>query len=664
MKWVATKLLPILFSSLLFFIPLIVFPKTSELFEFNKMVVTYALTVLVVFAWLLKIVYYKKLIFRRTILDIPLILFLFSQIASTITSIDPTTSIFGYYSRLHGGLLSSVSYILLYWAFVSNMDKKAALKSVYYLLFSGVLVSAYAVAQHFGIDRQLWVQDVANRVFSTLGQPNWLAAWVVGVIPLAWALGLRLKNSPKSFLIWSGLSLLLLLTLLYTKSRSGLLGFIAADVIFWAVILRKNVKKALAWHILALAAAFLVGTVWTPSLKNLIKGSPRETISQEPGGTESADIRKIVWKGALEVWRANPIFGTGLETFAYSYYNFRPPEHNLTSEWDFLYNKAHNEYINFAANAGTIGLLTYIILLSSIIILFKRNIKNSRERILNLALLSGFSSILITNFFGFSVVPVAVIFFLFPALSVAISDSLQAIPKPNQKLLFTQLVGIAVLAATSCYFLFLISKYWYADLSYAKGRTLNDLGDPFLAEVYLKRAVMANPLPSVYYDELAASFAGQSLGSFESGNSQISRDLAKTAVRYSRIATDFSPRDVSLKKSQASLFIKLSESDPAYLEEAKNTLFEASLLAPTDAKIHYNLGLTLARLGRNEDAVPVLEKTVNLKPNYRDARFALALLYANENKFQDAREQLIYILRNINTQDPIVQQELEELPVK
>ncbi len=43
----------------------------------------------------------------------------------------------------------------------------------------------------------------------------------------------------------------------------------------------------------------------------------------DTGGTESGEIRKIVWKGALEVFRNNSVFGTGVETFAYSYYNYR-----------------------------------------------------------------------------------------------------------------------------------------------------------------------------------------------------------------------------------------------------------------------------------------------------------------------------------------------------
>src|SRR3989304_1389309 len=124
MRKALNKAIPILFSVLLFFVPLVVFPKTSELFEFNKMVLIYALTVIIVVFWVARMIYYQKVIFRRTILDIPLLLFVFSQVVSTITSIDPTTSLFGYYSRVHGGLLSCLAYALFYWAFFSNMNKK------------------------------------------------------------------------------------------------------------------------------------------------------------------------------------------------------------------------------------------------------------------------------------------------------------------------------------------------------------------------------------------------------------------------------------------------------------------------------------------------------------------------------------------------------------
>jgi len=94
----------------------------------------------------------------------------------------------------------------------------------------------------------------------------------------------------------------------------------------------------------------------------------------ESGGTESGTIRKIVWTGALRIWQANPknfLIGTGPETFAQAYYQYRPLEHNQTSEWELLYNKAHNEFLNYLVTTGILGLGSYIVLLISMARVFQ-----------------------------------------------------------------------------------------------------------------------------------------------------------------------------------------------------------------------------------------------------------------------------------------------------
>ena len=355
------KFIFILFAILLFFVPLILWPFTSEVFEFNKMVLVYILTTLIVAAWLTRGALVNKFIFHRTVLDIPLLIFIGSQFISTVFSIDPFTSWFGYYSRFNGGLLSVISYSLLYWAFVSNLDRKSALRTLYFILSSAVIVSIYGILERFGIDKTIWVQDVQNRVFSTLGQPNWLAAWLVTLIPIAWALTLnpklKIQNSKlylksKNFWVFFLTSILFFCTILFTKSRSGLLGFSVAYLVFWTLTFWKLKKEVFKPFIVIssslLVISLLIGTQFTPSISSLINHSSNQPISKsegpalETGGTESGKIREIVWKGALQVWLHYPIFGTGVETFAYSYYKYRPAEHNLVSEWDFIYNKAHN----------------------------------------------------------------------------------------------------------------------------------------------------------------------------------------------------------------------------------------------------------------------------------------------------------------------------------
>src|SRR3989337_2541715 len=179
------KIITFSFYILFFFTPLFWTASNFELFEYNKMVLVYLLTIIVTTAWLIKMIQEKSLILRRTPLDIPLLAFLLANILSTIFSIDPHTSIWGYYSRSNGGLLSLVSYLALYYALVSNFEAKQAVNFLKAAVFGGVAVALWAIPEHFGVSpscviltnqfgASCWVQDVQARVFATLGQPNWL----------------------------------------------------------------------------------------------------------------------------------------------------------------------------------------------------------------------------------------------------------------------------------------------------------------------------------------------------------------------------------------------------------------------------------------------------------------------------------------------------------
>ncbi|MFZ5845187.1 MAG: hypothetical protein ACOY0S_01830, partial [Patescibacteria group bacterium] len=103
-------------------VPLLLTPWNYELFEYNKMMAVYALTVLIVSAWLVKMVALKEIRVAKTPLDIPLLLFFSSQLLSSLFSLDRHISWFGYYSRFNGGMFSVISYVLLFYAFVSNRD--------------------------------------------------------------------------------------------------------------------------------------------------------------------------------------------------------------------------------------------------------------------------------------------------------------------------------------------------------------------------------------------------------------------------------------------------------------------------------------------------------------------------------------------------------------
>ena len=674
------KVIQTFFGLLFFTVPLVLWPYTSELFEFNKMIIVYIFTILIVATWVIRSISQRKFIFSRTILDIPLLFFLGSQLISTILSIDTTTSWLGYYSRFNGGFISMLCYSLLYWAFVSNVNKSSIPKLIRHTLVSAVLVSIYGVLEHLGIDKDVWVQDVQNRVFSTLGQPNWLAAWLVALLPITWFYTIENSKKKISFkkIIPYLLNLLFFVVLIFTGSRSGLLGFAVAVLVFWIFIFIRYkfrfLKEFIVVNLSILVCMGIFGTQLTPSVFSLIKKTQTEIqttevitgTALENGGTESGTIRKIVWEGAVETWKHYPVFGTGVETFAYSYYLFRPVAHNLTSEWDFIYNKAHNEYLNYLANTGTIGILAYLSLIGFSIyqILNLTKIKDPENDIkykdLGFAVLSGYVSILITNFFGFSVVPIQILFYLFPAfIFVLVNDEEQQDSKAN--ITTNQKIVNWIIICIAATLLFVTCRYWYADTLYAKGVNYDKVNRFDLSPTLLTKAIKLEPKQSLYYAEIAKAYTNLALAYNSEKDSTTASELTNAAVEYSNKAVDLSPANVNIKRMQFGVYVMLSSINTNYLFDAKDVLVSAINQAPSDAKLYYNLGLIYARIGQDDQATQTLAKAVELKPNYKDARLAYAILLINTKRDDEARPQLEYILTNLDPEDSMAKQYLEEI---
>jgi putative inorganic carbon (hco3(-)) transporter len=702
------------------------------------MITVYAFTVVILSIWLIKCIVEKRINFKRSLLDIPLIIFIASQLLSTLVSLDQRTSFLGYYSRFNGGFFSVVAYSILYWAYVSNMNSLRTINTLKVTFISAIIVAIWGIFEHFGrsfscllvppahsFDVSCWVQDVQNRVFATLGQPNWMAAWIVALIPLSWAFALtKYKNKINSFkgffnnqYYWIAVSALLFNALIFTKSRSGYLGFFSSLLVFFLllsikvtaskelIVRRYLAKRSLTIVSLIILLIIAFGTPWTPSANTLLYESEKPKVEEtkhsgtvlEVGGTESGEIRKIVWKGAIDVWKAYPVLGSGVETFAYSYYKYRPLEHNLVSEWDFLYNKAHNEYLNYAATTGTFGLISYLILISFSILAFlktitikydKKNIKQSQNNdliksnnsgvsnpdggnlsgdqdfsitVFGIALLSGYISILVTNFFGFSVVPVALSFFLFPAFAYTLNLSEeQTKPKPNT-LSIWQITMIVFVLTTAFYVLLSIFRYWQADYYYSLGRLHNQAGSYPGAREYLQKALDRSPNEAIYWDEYAKNEGYIALLFHEQAETELSYDFAQSADNASLKALHLSPANINLKRNRANIMARLSAIDPDYLISALQTLESAVSSAPTEAKLIYNLGLMHLRTGNVEKGANLVKQAVDMKPNYRDARYALALVLIEAEEYEAARVQLEYIVNYINPGDKAVIEELESL---
>lgn len=746
-KQLSLKLKKVIFflSNLLLVITPFLFTwVNTELFEFNKMMFVYLIVVLITGLWLGRMLIEQKPIFKKTALDWPLLAFVVSQAAAAAFSLHPRTSIFGYYTRFHGGLLSTLSYALIYWCLVSNFNFqqiKILLRSAF---LAAIGISLYAIPEKLGVSPSCilirgeasvncWVQDVRNRVFATFGQPNWLAAYLGMLIPCGVNFYLnqlqpkQSGNYKSSAGWWLLAAVILWIALLFTNSRSGLLGTALGLLIIIVVKLGRYLfkvrskkpgkflttcKKLSVPLLIFLATLLLIGTDFTPTLGSLasrirpadnqaketvkiVRTSARTTADENILITPSEKIRLIVWRGAVNVWRRYPFLGSGPGTFAYSYYLDRPMMHNLVSEWDFLYNKAHNELLNILATSGIIGLAGYLWLAGANLLMgLKLSLNQKKETDINLALalVGGITAFHVTNFLGFSTVMISVLWMLFaaalslmqlrqkqtqeektPAKSEAgqlVSSKTTALKKTgsNTKLSLFQYLTLFMLGLIQLHFIVGLGRIWTADYLYtqAKSKIAGLQYEDGVSQLQL--AVSLSPQEALFYDELASVYSQVAAEFYQLEDEQdTALEFAQLAKEASDKALALNPNHLNFHKSRSGIYTNLAAIDPDYLHKAKDALKQAQTLAPTDPKLVYQEGLITLAIGEQEEGISLIEQAIEMKPNYHQARYKLGEIFEDQENYPPALEQYQFILdylipgdRNLQEKVDKIQQKIEQ----
>lgn len=740
------KAIELVFYSLFITTPLAMHPHTSELFEFNKMWLVYIYSIIIFFLWGTKIIIERKFEVRRTPFDIFLLIFLASQIISTMISLDPHTSFWGYYSRFNGGLLSMLCYVLLYFAFSTNVlttDKDESLKKAGRMLLavfvSGILVSLWGFPSHFGfdptclafrgsLDVSCWTEAFQPkiRIFSTLGQPNWLAAFLLILVPISIAYALNAakkikKNEIFSYPLLTFIGFLLSTLLFYvdlgwTLSQSGFIGFWIGNIVFvllyTILVLKKysfSLKKIIgskSFRALIFIQILLVILTFTvrnpfqihlPSISDMGQNknesqakpnnpatngvpSPTPVVATQPaleaGITGSGEIRKIVWKGAIEIWKASPLIGSGVETYAFAYYKHRPAEHNLTSEWDYLYNKAHNEFLNYLATTGIFGLGSYLLFLVVFLIFSLKFLTSQLKKSvignpLLPALIGAFIGIQVSNFFGFSVVIVNLLMFLIPLFFWCLtkpSIKLFTLPKSSQDYITSEspgtgrIMSIIVLGIFCLYLIFFLINYWNADIHYGLGYNYNRINAFQEANPSLEKAVKMHGGEDLYKNELSVNLAALALLAAQQKDINTASQYATRAKELSDEVARDNPNNVVYWKARTRVMFSLAELSPTVLADSVAAIEKAAILAPTDAKVIYNQALIYDQIGKKAEALELLNKAIKLKINYRDAYYAKALFLSQQAETskeaseksslkQQSIDTLNFILQNISPSD-------------
>jgi putative inorganic carbon (hco3(-)) transporter len=354
------------------------------------------------------------------------------------------------------------TYILFALLSMQYAQRQQSLSTfLFWTLFVSGIVSLYAIVQTFGFDffewpLFEWEAKNQRRVCASLGNPDFLAGYLIALIPVTSILVIMKKG------IWRALLILLLLlqvaAMIFSYSRGGWVSLYLTFMILlssfmyinWvydpAIIQWKfNVKNVCLSLGLYLLTGLVVLILWWDKIQAAMFRLAKF------GEGASVATRPMFYKGALSMWMDAPIFGKGLGMFAHHFQHYRPKElTKYLSFKDFAVDHTHNEFLEILSETGLVGLLLYATLLILVTrFVWKTMLRiRTQESLILLGLWCGLFGILFHNLFTVTLrhTPTAFLFWLYLGVLVGYATSLQPIAPSPKTLLHGLLLCLLPLA--------------------------------------------------------------------------------------------------------------------------------------------------------------------------------------------------------------------------
>lgn len=384
---------------------------------------------------------YTKNIYMFVVISFLLLTYALGFVISDKASFSLTEIIYGLLSVLAAGALSAVNassvgviiqslalicyFILFYLLVVNTVRKEWELSALLYAaLLAALGAIIYGFLQYFGIAAG---GEGSNQMISTMGNKNYLA----GFITYLFFPGLALFTATKSNIlkIFSGIVLTSTFVILFPiASRGAWLGLIIGGLFALGGllfsrpfgILTENRTWLIAVIVLLIVSFFLVGA--PGPLNSVISQSAPEEGTGNSWGVLSPLLkpiyRQLVKKGGarIEDWyigwemlKDHPLTGIGLGNYKIKFGEYRSIFLNTKRGESFggyipRGAQAHNEYVQFAAETGIVGIFSVLFLLISLAWVGVKRIKKAtgdRKKIISIALFAGSAGFLIHSAVSF-----------------------------------------------------------------------------------------------------------------------------------------------------------------------------------------------------------------------------------------------------------------------
>lgn len=567
----------LILNTFLFLFPLFFLTTTREFFVTNKL---YLLSFTALFLFLVSgfhLLYSKKITWNPKSLDLPITVFI---VAVALSLVFSSTNKIQAILNPNFGLLMFLSLGVLYF-FLSRTKDLSTVLSLFRL--TGVMLSIFSIVFFFqpfkNVSLTLSWQFLKNPGFTPLGNQIDLA-------------------------IFLGFTLVINVYFLLGKTKNPMNRILITNYLF-----------------LVLNSLALFLTIYS-----LFKNPPL------------FPPFSLSWYGVLEVMKnfRTAVFGIGIDNFSQLFTKVKDLAYNQTELWSIAgFNVARNTIFHLVAEAGIIGLATFVFMLFTAL---KNTINHNSKQYIWL-----FAYLLICLFVF---PPTLVIFFLlFIVLSfIASIDSKHDYRETNLDdfpfLLYGLFLIIAGSVAVGGY---LLGRSYAAEYSFKQAA--DKLGENNIKEVYdnLRRARILNP----YQESYVLNFSQTNLIIADSiarkDPEKITETDRQTIAQAVQAAISEAKELVRLNPNKAVSFENLGNVYRNIIPIANgadvwtvSSYQRAIILDPSNPTYRLGLGGVYYLLGRYADAVKLFEQATSLKPDWPNAYYNLAWAYFQNQEFDKA----------------------------
>lgn len=602
------KLINWIIITLVFLLPLFFLPITTEFYIFNKQTLLIGITGIVAVLWLVKMALAQVLVFRRTTLDLPIILFALAYII--VSLVAAPNKVLAFTAPTGAGIILALTF--LYFIITNNLRPEIIRYLLYFLIASATLLGLVAVYQFLGFGEAIaTVPWLKNKLFTPAGEP------------------------------------LVLIPILIT-------GLALAAVFF----LKQFGEKGLTLTLFTGGASVVIAVGLILTIYLLLPG--KDTSLAMLSYPDS-------WAIGIEAFKRNPLVGVGPGNYLSAFNRFRPISFNNNNFWDFRFGNASSYPLELLTVGGLFLLATYLFLLIKALSLWLRSYRQRQEALL--PLLIGLVIVLALPWLlGINLLLLSFSFIFLAALaSVADQNQPARIPSKN----FSRIaLGIGlVLIILSFYFW---GGVYAADIAFRNSLTAlekNQGAQVYNAQV---RAISLNPYNPNYrraYSQtnfaLANSIAGQAELT-DQDRTNISQ-LIQQAIYEAKVATVLNPTEATNWENLAQIYRNLINFAQGADQWAIAAYRQAIVTDPINPRIRLNLGGLFYGLGNYEAATRQFQNAVDLKPDYANGYYNLSAAYREREMYQEAYLAMQAVLNILPADSPDYQKaknELDELAGK